>query len=84
MGHLTSRFGKVSPQGRVIGWAISSIAVALKESSPIVGLERAELDCTRTKRSHRARQVRIQEKWLFFQRHKVALNALLKGFKMLY
>ena len=37
MGHLTSRFGNVSPQGKVIGCESSSIAVSLEESSPMAG-----------------------------------------------
>jgi hypothetical protein len=36
MGHLTSRFGNVKPQGSSRGWPISSIAVRLGDTSPIM------------------------------------------------
>ena len=40
IGHLTRRFGKVNPQGRVIGWPIRSIAVGWEESSPMIDARR--------------------------------------------
>ena len=51
MGHLTSRFGNVSPQGKVIGCERSSIAVRLEESSPMAGTrtEKIFFRCTGTK-----------------------------------
>ena len=48
IGHLTRRFGKVSPQGRVIGWEIRSIAVGSKESSPMIDAKRIYFQCTGT------------------------------------
>ena len=48
MGHLTSRFGNVSPQGNVIGCESSSIAVSLEESSPMANtcIEKIYFRCT--------------------------------------
>ena len=53
MGHLTSRFGNVSPQGKVIGCERSSIAVSLEESSPmaVTRTERIYFRCTVTKKT---------------------------------
>ena len=68
MGHLTSRFGRVSPQGKVIGWEISSIAVGLEESSPMFRAKRIYFSCVWTEKSRRFQQVRNQEKWATWQR----------------
>ena len=40
MGHFTSRFGKVNPQGKVIGCEISSIAVGVDDSSSMIGAKK--------------------------------------------
>ncbi len=60
MGHLTRRFGRVSPQGKVIGWAINSIAVGLEELSCIIGAQRCTYT-TRTKKSGTFRKVKPGE-----------------------
>lgn len=60
MGHLTSRFGKVSPQGKVMGWDSSSMAVGLDESSTMVGAKGVYFYCTGARNSNRFRRVSSQ------------------------
>ena len=60
MGHLTSRFGNVSPQGKVIGCESSPIAVSLEDSSPMADTrtEKNYVGYTGSKKTLRFRQAR--------------------------
>ena len=70
MGHLTSRFGNVSPQGKVIGCESSSIAVSLEEPSPMACVKKIYLRCAGTKKTLRFRQVRTSNERTTWQRCK--------------
>ena len=85
MGHLTSRFGNVSPQGKVIGWESSSIAVSLEESSPMAGAKKIYFRCTGTKRTLRFRQFRTSNERTTWQRYKKeSLGGFVKRLKTCY
>ena len=70
MGHLTSRFGNVSPQGKVIGCESSSIAVSLAGSSPMAGTEKIYFRCTGTEKTLRFRQVWTSKERMTWQRYR--------------
>ena len=78
MGHLTSRFGNVSPQGKVIGWEISSIAVGVEESSPMF----AKMNycyCTRMRNSVQTQISQDSGKRSNLQTHKEAMDSIIEG-----
>ena len=81
MGHLTSRFGNVSPQGKVIGCESSSIAVSLEEWSPMADTctEKNYVRCTGSKKTLRFSQVRTSNERRSWRRcKKESLDEIVK------